>query len=50
MLINEIGVDPAKIIAVLHFDGTPITARFIVKAISTHLGKTDAVTKTLVHS
>ncbi|OYU47226.1 MAG: ferredoxin oxidoreductase [Rhizobiales bacterium PAR1] len=50
MLINEIGVDPAKIIAVLHFDGTPITARFIVKAISTHLGKTDAATKTLVHS
>jgi 2-oxoglutarate ferredoxin oxidoreductase subunit alpha len=29
LLMNEIGVDPAKLVPVLHFDGTPITARFI---------------------
>ena len=34
MLINEGGVDPAKLPSILHFDGTPITARFIVAAIS----------------
>ncbi|MBA2411924.1 MAG: 2-oxoacid:acceptor oxidoreductase subunit alpha [Burkholderiaceae bacterium] len=33
MLINELGIDPARLVAVLHYDGTPITARFIVKAI-----------------
>jgi 2-oxoglutarate ferredoxin oxidoreductase subunit alpha len=34
MLINEGDVDPAKLPSILHFDGTPITARFIVGAIS----------------
>ena len=33
MLINELGVDPARLVPILHYDGTPITARFIVKAI-----------------
>jgi 2-oxoglutarate ferredoxin oxidoreductase subunit alpha len=33
MLINEFGIDPARLAAVLHYDGTPITARFIVSAI-----------------
>ncbi len=33
LLINEFGIDPAKLTAVLHYDGTPITARFIVAAI-----------------
>jgi len=27
-------VDPAKLVPILHYDGTPITARFIVKAIA----------------
>ena len=36
MLINEGNIDPAKMIAVLHYDGTPITARFIAKAIGDH--------------
>jgi 2-oxoglutarate ferredoxin oxidoreductase subunit alpha len=31
LLINEGGVDPAKLPAVLHYDGTPITARFITE-------------------
>ncbi len=33
MLINELQADPAKLIRVLHYDGTPITARFISGAI-----------------
>jgi 2-oxoglutarate ferredoxin oxidoreductase subunit alpha len=33
LLINELDVDPARVPAVLHYDGTPITARFIVAAI-----------------
>jgi 2-oxoglutarate ferredoxin oxidoreductase subunit alpha len=33
LLINELEVDPARVPAVLHYDGTPITARFIVAAI-----------------
>jgi 2-oxoglutarate ferredoxin oxidoreductase subunit alpha len=38
LLVNELGVDPARLVPVLHFDGTPITARFITQAISAHLG------------
>jgi 2-oxoglutarate ferredoxin oxidoreductase subunit alpha len=33
MMINEMEIDPAKLVKVLHYDGTPITARFIVAAI-----------------
>lgn len=34
MLINELNVDPARLVAVLHYDGTPITARFITRAVA----------------
>jgi 2-oxoglutarate ferredoxin oxidoreductase subunit alpha len=37
LLVNEIGTDPAKLSAVLHYDGTPITARFIADAIAKRL-------------
>ncbi len=37
LLVNEFGIDPAKLVSVLHFDGTPITARFIVGAIGERL-------------
>jgi 2-oxoglutarate ferredoxin oxidoreductase subunit alpha len=40
MLANEGGVDPAKLVAVLHFDGTPITARFIAEAIGEQMRET----------
>ena len=33
LLVNELDVDPARLVRVLHFDGTPITARFITGAI-----------------
>jgi 2-oxoglutarate ferredoxin oxidoreductase subunit alpha len=39
MLINELEVNPAKLIRVLHYDGTPITARFIIRAIHDHVAK-----------
>src|SRR3546814_14360141 len=38
LLVNEFGIDPARLVAVLHYDGTPITARFIAGAIGAHLG------------
>jgi 2-oxoglutarate ferredoxin oxidoreductase subunit alpha len=34
LLTTELEIDPAKLVPILHYDGTPITARFIVKAIS----------------
>ncbi len=37
MLVNELGVDPARLVPVLHYDGTPITARFITDAIAERL-------------
>jgi len=34
LLINELEIDPTCLIKVLHYDGTPITARFITEAIT----------------
>ncbi|MBX3553973.1 MAG: 2-oxoacid:acceptor oxidoreductase subunit alpha [Pseudolabrys sp.] len=33
LIVNECNVDPVRLVPVLHFDGTPITARFIAKTI-----------------
>lgn len=38
LLINEGQIDPAKLPPVLHYDGTPITARFIVNEIAMLMG------------
>jgi 2-oxoglutarate/2-oxoacid ferredoxin oxidoreductase subunit alpha len=38
LIVNECGIDPARLVPVLHFDGTPITARFVANAIADHLG------------
>lgn len=37
MLVNELDVDPARLTRVLHYDGTPINARFIAGAIRNSL-------------
>ena len=37
LIMNEGGIDPAKLIAVNHYDGTPITARFIAGEIAARL-------------
>ncbi len=43
MLVNELEIDPARLPAVLHYDGTPITARFIVAAIRKALAARNAL-------
>ena len=41
LLVNECGIDPARFISVLNYDGTPITARFIINAIAERLAVTE---------
>lgn len=33
LLLVECGIDPAQLMPIVHYDGNPITARFIDKAI-----------------
>jgi 2-oxoglutarate ferredoxin oxidoreductase subunit alpha len=35
--MNELNVDPHKLVPILHYDGTPITARTIATAITRHV-------------
>ncbi len=37
LLVNEGGVHPARLVSVLHYDGSPISARFIIKDITEKL-------------
>ena len=37
LIVNECDIDPVRLVPILHYDGTPITARFIAKAIGDHL-------------
>ena len=37
LIVNECGVDPVRLVPVLHYDGTPITARFIAREIADDL-------------
>ena len=37
LIVNECGIDPIRLVPILHYDGTPITARFIARAIGDHL-------------
>src|SRR5262245_33429102 len=37
LLVNELEIDPRKLVPVLHYDGTPITARYIAGAIGERL-------------
>jgi len=36
LIVNENGIDPVRLVPILHYDGTPITARFIAAAIGDH--------------
>jgi 2-oxoglutarate ferredoxin oxidoreductase subunit alpha len=36
LLVNEAKVNPSRLLSILHYDGTPITARYIVDQISQH--------------
>jgi len=37
LIVNECGVDPVRLVPIVHYDGTPITARYIARAIGEHL-------------
>ena len=39
LLTTELGIDPARLVAVMHYDGTPITANFILGAIRAGLAQ-----------
>jgi 2-oxoglutarate/2-oxoacid ferredoxin oxidoreductase subunit alpha len=43
LLVNELQIDPARLVAVLHFDGTPITARFITRRVTEHVQQAEAL-------
>lgn len=44
LLVNECEIDPKHLIKILHYDGMPITARFITEQISQILKRGDNVT------
>src|SRR5262249_18078620 len=37
LIVNECGIDPVRLVPIVHYDGTPITARFIAGTIGDHL-------------
>ena len=37
LIVNECNVDPVRLVPILHYDGTPITARFIASAVADRL-------------
>jgi len=37
LIVNECSIDPIRLVPILHYDGTPITARFIARSIGEHL-------------
>ncbi|HWG66988.1 MAG TPA: 2-oxoacid:acceptor oxidoreductase subunit alpha, partial [Rhodanobacteraceae bacterium] len=43
LLIEQFEIDPARLIPILHYDGTPITARFIARAIGERMGKAEVM-------
>src|SRR5258705_4775301 len=36
LIVNENGIDPVRLIPIVHYDGSPITARFIADTIGDH--------------
>jgi 2-oxoglutarate ferredoxin oxidoreductase subunit alpha len=43
LMVTDGKINPSRLISVLHYDGTPITARFIVDQISQHAGARSVV-------
>ena len=43
LIVNECGIDPARLVPILHYDGTPITARFIASDIAKKLARLKVV-------
>jgi 2-oxoglutarate ferredoxin oxidoreductase subunit alpha len=43
LITTECGIDPARLVPILHYDGTPITARFIRAAIGRLASSLDVV-------
>ena len=43
LLVNEAGINPAGLIPVLHYDGTPITARFITGEIAARVARLNVI-------
>jgi 2-oxoglutarate/2-oxoacid ferredoxin oxidoreductase subunit alpha len=43
LLVNEAGINPANLIPVLHYDGTPITARFIMNDIAARVARLNVI-------
>jgi 2-oxoglutarate ferredoxin oxidoreductase subunit alpha len=41
LLIEQFEIDPVRLVPILHFDGTPITARFIARAIGERMGNAE---------
>ncbi len=39
ILMSELDIDPARIVSVLHYDGTPITGRFIHREFAKHMAE-----------
>jgi 2-oxoglutarate/2-oxoacid ferredoxin oxidoreductase subunit alpha len=39
LIVNELGIDPVRLVPILHYDGTPITARFIAGSIGDRLDR-----------
>src|SRR5712691_8720025 len=37
LIVNECNIDPVRLVPILNYDGTPITARFVARAIGDHL-------------
>src|SRR5208282_5151527 len=37
LIVNECSIDSVRLVPILHYDGTPITARFIARAIADHI-------------
>ncbi|KAF0176620.1 MAG: 2-oxoglutarate ferredoxin oxidoreductase subunit alpha [Alphaproteobacteria bacterium] len=43
LVVTEGGIDPAKLVPVLHYDGAPITARFLIDAIGKRMSAANPI-------